>query len=228
MLLFFIFVENMNIKIDHSQLMKLTDLVFKDRKISVDALIVHGWGDLAEEMIEYTAKTFKETKARYIALNGADEYERGAPGYLYWKNSLTKKYFINQKAIIKAKASMHTGKEAKSFAECMHTHHITKACILSVPQHIVRAFLTNLHAVQNIGLKVRLYPKTIKTADWHEKIIIRHPLGYTDITTRIGRFASDFGRIIEYRSRVEQGDKNYLMASLQEGIKHLSSVSSRK
>ena len=106
----------------------------------------------------------------------------------------------------------------------MEERKISEAIVLSVPQHIVRAFLTDLGVILEAGLTVRLHPKTLTRVNWFQAIVIRNLSMSNEHTTRLGRMAAEFARIAEYRRRFESGDEGFKIASVEEGLKHLQKL----
>jgi hypothetical protein len=205
---------------NHEQWMKLANIIFSQDLIIAQAIVVHGWGDLHNEMIEYSAKLFKKAKARLIILNGSNEYEIGAPGFSYWKQKFTSKG-VPKDAIYAIEPAEHTGSEARGFIEFLDHNKINTAIIVSVPMHITRAYLTNLGEMMRKKLDLSLYAKTLPDINWMEKIEINNLSGAHERTTRIGRLISDYARITEYRARYVNGDVSFPMASVSEALKHL-------
>jgi hypothetical protein len=202
---------------------KLVNQIYQGSEVitNSDAVFVHGWGDLHDEMIGLTAKIFKESGAKLILLNGASEYELGSPGFKYWKQELTRKFGIPVELISETKPAENTLIEALALAEFVRKQKISRLIVLSVPQHIVRAFLTDLGVMNEARLTASLNPKTITNASWLEPITIRNLSGSDEHTTRLGRIAAEFARVNEYRARFESGDKGFTIASIEEALKHL-------
>ena len=196
-------------------------LDYCSKKVMADAIFVHGWGDLDYEMIELTARVYTESKARFILLNGAKEYEIGAPGFEYWKEGLIKKHQIPPESVTGIEPASNTLIEAQRLKQFIEEKRISSIIIISVPQHIVRAFLTDLGVISQGGSRVRLYPKSLKEIDWEESIIIRNLSGDNEKTTRLGRLAAEFVRIFKYRKRMEEGDPDFTIASVKEALTHL-------
>lgn len=192
--------------------------------VSAEAVFVHGWGDLYEEMIELTAKMFKESGAKFLLLNSAPEYETKLPGFKYWKNQLENKFHIPAKHIFSIGSSSNTQFEALELAKFLKEQNISKIIVLSVPQHIVRAFLTDLGVLREAGISCQMYPKTLTQVDWMQQINIRNLSGSNEETTRLGRTLVEYARIIEYRSRFENGDQSFTIASIEQGLTYLKKL----
>ncbi len=211
---------------DHKLWIKLVNKVYEDKDTPCDAIFVHGWGDLAEPLIDYTAKLFKDSGASYIVLNGEDAYDgfKGAKGFTYWKEILMSRHAIPESAIYSYLPGKHTGDEAKGYMDFAESKEIKNAAVVSVPQHIVRAYLTDLGLALKRGLDINLSPRTIKGVNWEEEIEIYGLMGADDkeVTTRIGRIFSECVRIIEYRKRYEADGENFIIASINEGLDHLN------
>ena len=189
--------------------------------VLADVVFVHGWGDLHDEMIELAAGVFRQSGAKYILLNGATEYEVSLPGFSYWKEWLTAKYGISAELILETKPASNTQIEAQELRAFLTEKNLSSAVILSVPQHITRAFLTDLGAINEAKPSISLYPRTLSNVDWGELITIHNLSGAKEHITRLGRMAAEFARIVEYRRRFEDGDKNFTIASVEEGLNHL-------
>ncbi|MDZ4243808.1 MAG: hypothetical protein U1C57_01750 [Candidatus Doudnabacteria bacterium] len=196
-------------------------LDYCSKKVIADAIFVHGWGDLHDEMIELTARVYKESGAKFILLNGAKEYEIGAPGFEYWKESLVKKHRIPPESVTGIESASNTLIEAQRLKHFIEEKRISSISIISVPQHIIRAFLTDLGVISQGNSNISLYPKSLKEVDWAEPIVIRNLSGANENTTRLGRLAAEFARILDYRKRMKDGDNNFIIASAKEGLEHL-------
>ncbi len=211
---------------DHRQWIKLVNKVYENSKVAADALFVHGWGDLSEELIAFTAEVFKEARARYIVLNGEEAYDnfKGAKGFSYWKDVLVGKYGVPEAAISSFLPGKHTGDEAKGYMDFASANGIKEAIVISVPAHIVRAYLTDLGEALKRGADLKLHPRTLQGTNWEEKVEILGLTGTLDAeeTTRLGRVFSEVARMIEYRKRAEAGDPGFTIASLSEGLEHLN------
>lgn len=189
-----------------------------------DALLVHGWGDLHQAMIKLVAQAYQKSQVKIIALNGAHEYEIGQPGFKYWQKELTQKYKIPSEVIKSIGRAEHTGAEAEGFIKLIIQENISSVLLISVPQHIPRAFLNLLAKVNDNNLKTKIFPLSLSKVNWQEKIIIKSLTGGREETTRAKRLADEFSRAIEYRQKYLKGDKSYTIASLDEGFRYLNSL----
>lgn len=203
---------------------QLANIIFSNKGAKSEAFFVHGWSDLSDQMIEFVVSLHHKFHPRMIVLNGLKEYEIGKVGLEYWRKKLSDRG-IDKNIIrfIHPDNSLHTFAEARAFMDLAVKEKIGSALIISVPQHIVRAFLTNLGVARQNRIKTNLHPCTIPKIDWHEKINIDSPMGPKEETTRLGRVFGECARIIEYRKRYEDGNKNYLVARVKEGIDYLNS-----
>lgn len=204
-------------------LSELIDLIFSEKPRNSEVIFIHAWDDLSEEMLAHVAKMYKQCAAKYIILNGLENYELYKPGFSDWKDSLTKNYGVSREAILAINPAHNTGEEARELMSFVAVRQIKSVLILSVPQHIVRAFLTDLGAMREKGLSLDLSCSTLDQVVWHERIKVESGSlnGSKEITTRLGRFGSEILRIIEYRKAVEEGNKNFVIASLEEGLAYL-------
>ena len=74
--------------INYRDWIQLTDLIFDQKIVPAEAVLVHGFDDLRDEMIDFVADLYKNSGARFVVLNGESEYELGSPGFNYWKKKL--------------------------------------------------------------------------------------------------------------------------------------------
>ncbi len=215
-------------EINYSDWAELTNKVFNasnGKDISAEAIFVHGWGDLHKEVIEFVSDLYKKSGAKFIVLNGEKEYEIGSPGLDYWTGKLVERR-IPKSSVHSVLPAKHTFQEAEGFMNFAKGKSIKSGILVSVPMHISRAFLTNVGVMKKINLKIRLLPATVKNISWGKDITIRGLLNhdFEENTSRLGRFASELGRVLQYRQNYENGDKNYLIASIKEGLDYLNSL----
>ncbi|MDO8183830.1 MAG: hypothetical protein Q7T49_02500 [bacterium] len=203
--------------------LKLANAVFSAKLAPTEALLVHGWGDLHDQTIDFVGNLYQQFKPKLIALNGAPEYELGTPGVDYWRERLITKWQVPAEIIKATSPAPHTLAEAEGFITLAVEAGVKTATVISVPAHILRAFLTNLGVVQNRGLDLKLTPLTYVDVNWTEPLTIRGLVGVhaEEETTRLGRLVGECGRIVEYRAEFEAGNKNYLIASIEDGLDHL-------
>lgn len=201
---------------------KLVELSAKE--VRADALFVHAQNYMRDEMIEFTANLFMSSGARFIILNGYEYYEPNGPGFDHWRDRLVKKYAVPERAIYRMPKADHTAAEAIAFMEIAKKESVRSAIIITTPEHIFRAFLTDLWAMKNAGLEIALNPKTIFDVNWMEQIEVRSVLGAEEVTTRLGKFAGECARVATYRMYYESGERDYTIASVEEGIKYFSSL----
>lgn len=200
----------------------LFNIVYEEKPHPVDALFVHGWGDLYEEMLELTARFFKDSGARYIVLNGESAYDDipDAKGITYWRSELSR-MDVPGDVIQSVRPARHTLEEAKGFIEFAQQHRILRAAVLSVPQHLLRAFLTDLGVMKDTGATIALYAYTLSRIDWDKEIEVHGLSGSVpERTTRAGRLVGECARIMEYRRRMEQGEE-FTIASVPEALAYL-------
>jgi hypothetical protein len=213
---------------NHRDWLELANKCFDQSPISVDALFVHGWGDLHDEIIAHTAKLYKEAGAKLIILNGEDVYDHvpDSPGYQYWFDALTKKYGVPAHAITHFKPGRQTREEGEGFMKIAQEKSLKSAAIISVPQHIMRAFLTDLGVMQKMNMDLKLYPRTLPGMDWNKHILVAGLFngGKPEDTTRFGRLVSECIRIVEYRKLSQTQPDHYTIATVAEALKHLSNI----
>lgn len=191
--------------------------------IPADAFFVHASGDLYDETLELIAKLYNVIRPRGIFLNGLGQYATDFPGIEYWRNILVEKYHISLPVIRVIQPAIHTLAEANEFIRVAEAEKITTALVISVPVHILRAFLTNVGVLQKLSLPIKIYPQTFKNSDWEKKVVIRGLEGVhvSDDTVRVGRFAGECARIMKYRQLYKQGNDSYCIASIEEGISYI-------
>lgn len=189
-----------------------------------DAVFVHGWGDLFEELLGTVAEVYRRTNAKHILLNGEPLYDgNGSPGYATWKEALIKEVRISENCIHSVTPARHTLEEAQGFIALAEKLQVQRVVVVSVPQHIGRAFLTDLGVMLARGRDMQLVPATVRHIDWYAPITV-YGLVHTDHaeqTTRLGRLMAECARIMYYRERYESGDPAYVIASIEEGLEHL-------
>lgn len=213
-------------KINHQDCMKLTNKIFDQKAVLVQMICVHSWGDLDNEMIGFVADLYKISGAKYIVLNGEEEYSTGGFGFDYWRKNLLK-FEIPELSIHKVTPARQTREEAIGFMNFAKQNNIDRAIVVSVPVHIVRAFLTNVIQLKELSLNLDLYPLTIKGTDWEKKISMRGLLVSNNSegeTYRLGRFAGEWGRIMQYRQKFEEGNNDYSIASIKEGLEYINNL----
>jgi len=203
---------------------ELTNLVMKPKKVKAEAIFVHGWGDLHQELLKFTIEIFNKSGAKYIVLNGAPEYEFGSPGFDWWQKELIK-MGISKDKIVSIGPARHTNAEAHGFMNFAQDKKLKSAIVISVPQHIIRAFLNNLGFIEKLDLNLKLYPITLPKVDWQQVIEIDSIGGNHEITSRLGRLAGEFARIIEYRKKAQAGNSDFCLASVKEGLEYLANLS---
>lgn len=207
--------------IDHRIWTALTNLVLVQGPVRADAITSHGWGDLHDETIAHVASQYAASGARYVILNGAPAYEEGAPGFEYWRQRLIEQYGVPSEVIYNAGLGKNTAEEATAFVQAAKTLGITSTLLISVPQHIIRAFLTNLAVMQAASASHTIVPRTALPVAWTDPVTIRNLVGDIENTSRLGRFAAEIARCIEYRQRFEEGDAAFPIASAPEGLHYL-------
>lgn len=208
---------------NHSDWIEFSNHIFSEKNISVDAIFVHGWGDLCDRTIKFVAEIFKKYSAKTILLNGHEHYEKDAPGLSYWKDNLVNKYKIPQFSIRSTAPADHTLAEAKEFINFAQSNDFFSAAVVSVPMHIGRAFLTNLGVMKERGLDLKLYPCAYIDIDWTKQIkVCKLASPHADeITSRLGCLMGECARIVEYRERYMNGD-SYIIATVKEGLDYLN------
>ncbi|MAF13911.1 MAG: hypothetical protein CMI53_03390 [Parcubacteria group bacterium] len=204
--------------------LELTNKIFNQDQVKAEAIFVHGWDDLKDDMIKLVALHYEDSGAKMIVLNGHDEYEVGLKGFEYWKEQLENKFSIPQDVIHSIGEADHTYAEAKGFMQFAKENNIDSAIIISTPQHIIRAFLTNLATFKKNQVNTKLYPKTLNNCNWMEEIEIKALASPPEVTTRLGRLSAEFARILNYRQLANSGDANYAMASFKEGLDYLKQL----
>ncbi|MEK7067220.1 MAG: ElyC/SanA/YdcF family protein [Patescibacteria group bacterium] len=211
--------------IDPNEWTRFARLVFKEVDFvhhPIDAVFVHAWGDLRYQLIQHVAKVFRLAHgARCIVLNGLPEYETGLAGYQFWKRAFMTQYLIPETHIRATRFARHTHEEALEFIDIARKEGFRSVAIVTLPFHLPRAFLTSLAVCAQYNYPLQLLPSTFWGINWHEEVIHRSIAGEMGPTSRLGRFASECARIIEYRRRMEAGDSAYAIATVAEGIKYL-------
>ncbi|MEK7636752.1 MAG: ElyC/SanA/YdcF family protein [Patescibacteria group bacterium] len=193
---------------------------FSFERNPVEAVLVHGWGDLRYRLIQHTARIFHATQSRIMVLNGHNEYEKGAPGFSLWKTLLVQRYSIPKAMIFSSHPARQTHEEAVELLKVAKREGVRSAAVLTVPFHLPRAFLTHIAVAKQMNYPITLVPSTFLGIDWEEEITFRPLLGSAETTLRIGRFGSECVRAIEYRRRMDARDPMYGIASVSEGLRY--------
>ncbi len=197
--------------------------ISRKREIKAEVIFAHAWGDLHNESIRFVFGLKKRLHVKYILLNGANEYEIGCPGFNYWKEKLVL-LGVREKEIVAMNPAMNTQEEAREFVQFLKNKKLTRAIVYSVPQHILRAFLTDLGVMDAIKFKGEIYPAALKGINFDEVIQINPLANKQEKTTRLGRFAEEIERINDYRKKYLEGDKNFTIASVQRGLEYLRNL----
>ncbi|MEK7092384.1 MAG: hypothetical protein AAB907_02055 [Patescibacteria group bacterium] len=206
--------------------MALANRVFGQEIVPVEAIFVHGFEDLHDEMIDFVADVYKKSGAKYVVLNGEKEFEFEAPGFAYWKEKLSERGVLEN--LISGVTPAHqTREEAIGFMNFAKENNIKKGIVISAPTYVIRAFLTNLSLINEWKLDIDLYPMTMKDMDWRKEIVVR---GLSNDSPsepgpRFVKFAGEWGKIIQYRQIYENGNANYSIASVKEGLEYLKKLS---
>ncbi len=198
----------------------LMNELLRDFVHKAEVIFVHAWVDLHERSLAHVVNLKKQSGARYIVLNGAEEYEKEGPGFSYWKKQLIA-LGVSDSEIIATLPAKNTGEEAHFFLKFLVEHNLTRAYVYTVPQHILRAFLTDLGHMDALGYKGFLYPSTLHGVNFEEAITIRPLANGQEETTRIGRFAEEILRIINYRQLYDEGNPDFIIASVKRGLDYL-------
>lgn len=209
---------------------QLATKVFRAPMQPTDVIFVHAWADLVEETAALVGSLYA-AHPQPIILNGLKEFAPGRPHISIWKQLLTTRYSIPEDMITVTPTMSQTREEAEGFLTLAFERGFTYATVVSVPQHIVRAFLTDLGIMQEKGLSLSLFPQTPQDINWFEDIYIpatTPPAHELQHCLRIGRVFGECARIFDYRKRYEAGDKTFAIASIEEGLTHLDTHTSRK
>ncbi len=200
----------------------LVTKIFSLEEKSTEGIFVHAWNDLRSETLDYIGHLYQQFHPRYIILNGLEHYELDRPGFSYWKDVLIKDHGVPEEIIIPIAPAVNTGEEARNLMDLVKEKNILSLGIVSVPMHIVRAFLSDLAAMNEKNLDLDITCLVPPSVNWFAKIEINHTSGGPKETTiRLGRFAAEIARIIEYNKAMLGGDKRFIVASPEEGLKYL-------
>lgn len=205
--------------INISNLDKLVNTILNTAPVKADLIFAHGWGDLHDKSLEFLSQLYRESGAGSVLLNGIKEYEKGGVGFTEWKRKLSS-FGIPPEAIVATQPALTTKEEAEGLANYLKDNKTDRAIVYSVPQHIARAFLTDLEALKKNNIDIKLFPVTLQKTNWEEQIVIKNLLNSEEDTTRLGRFAAECARISDYRERYERGE-DFPIATVDQGIKHL-------
>lgn len=203
--------------------LEVVDAVYSGNGISREALFVHGWTDLVPETMEFVAELYRESGHPAVVLNGLSSYGIGAPGFSECRELLVAKG-VAPSAIYEIGEAKQTAEEARGFMTFAKSRGISSATIVTVPQHLLRAFLVNLAFMQAERLELSLYPRTLprERFEWEDTyefmpLLRKEP----ERATRLARFAAECVRIIDYRARFEAGDEAHRIANISEAHRYL-------
>jgi len=213
-------------KFNYKDWIEITNKVFDQDIVFAEAVFVHGFEDLHDEMIDFITEVYKKSGAKYIVLNGEKEFEFGAPGFTYWTEKLSKKG-VPKSSISGVTPARQSREEALGYMSFAKANNIKKGIVISSPVFVVRAFLTNLSLIKEWKLSLDLYPMTMKSIDWGKKIVVKGLGGDSPVEPgyRFAKFAGEWGKITQYRQIYENGNPNYSIASIKEGLEYLKNLS---
>lgn len=203
--------------------LEVVDAVYSGNGLSSEAIFVHGWPDLIPETMALVARLYLESNHPMVVLNGLSSYGVGAPGISECRNLLQAKG-IPSSDIHEILDAEYTLAEAREFLAFAKERSISSATIVTVPQHLLRAFLTDLGAMQATSAHLSLYPRTIPPGEfaWEDTYGFMPLLApEPERATRLARFAAECARIIDYSERMKAGDSKYTMASIFEAHRYL-------
>jgi len=212
-------------EINYKDWIEIANRVFGQKVVPAEAIFVHGFEDLHDEMIDFVAEAYKKSGAKHLVLNGEKEFEFGAPGFEYWKAKLVERG-VSELNISGVTPARHTREEALGYMNFARENNIKRGIVISAPMYVARAFLTNLSLVKNWKLTLDLYPMTMKGIDWEREIVVRGLGGDSpsEPGSRFVKFAGEWGKIIQYRQNYENGNQNYSIASVKEGLDYLKNL----
>src|SRR3989344_3086670 len=113
------------------------NLVLQPRQAKAEAVFVHGWGDLHDELIAQAAECYRQYQASMLIINGYKQYEVGGPGVGYWRDALVNRHGIPPDVIKMIPPSPHTGAEAEALMELVKKENLKSLVIVTHPVHIV-------------------------------------------------------------------------------------------
>lgn len=211
--------------IEPSQWTTFANLVLQPRQAKAEAVFIHGWGDLHDELIALGADCYHQYQAKLVILNGHEQYEINGPGVSAWRTALVDRHGIPANAITAIPPADQTGAEAIALMALVKNENLKSVVIVSHPVHIVRAMLTQIGAMRQSGLDLKLYPQTITTVDWNEVVEIRSLAAAAPETTRrLARLFGESARMMKYNEIRQGGDASYPMASIEEGIAYFKQL----
>ncbi|HBV01194.1 MAG TPA: hypothetical protein DEF00_02230 [Candidatus Taylorbacteria bacterium] len=203
--------------------LEVVDAVYSGNGASREAIFVHGWPDLIKETMAFVAKLYLESDRPKVVLNGLATYGVGAPGVSKCRDLLLE-HGVVASDIHEIPDAKYTHAEADEFMKFAASRALSSATIVSVPQHLLRAFLTDFAVMKTAGLTLSLYPRIVprESFGWQEMyefmpLLKKEP----ERATRLARFATECVRVLEYRARMEAGEKGYDIASISEAHKYL-------
>ena len=207
-----------------SQWTTFANLVLQHRNPRAEAIFVHAWGDLHDELITLTGKCYHSSRQRMLILNAHEHYEIGGLGIGYWRSALMERSGIPAGAIRTIPPADHTGAEAEALMEYAKQGKLASIIVISHPVHLVRAMLTQIGAMHKHGLDLTLYPQTLSLVAWDEVVEIRSLASEgTETTRRIARVYGECARIMQYNQKRGSGDESFPIASISEGIEYFKS-----
>ena len=203
--------------------LEVVDAVYSGNGASREAIFMHGWPDLIKETMAFVANLYLESGRPKVVLNGLSSYGVGTSGVLECRGLLLQ-HGVLASDIHEIPYAEYTHAEGHEFMKFAASHALSSATIVSVPQHLLRAFLTDLAVMKTAGLDLALYPRTVQREffDWRDTyefmpLLKKEP----EHATRLARFATECIRILDYRIRMEAGEKGFDIASISEAHQYL-------
>ncbi len=185
----------------------------------VDVVFIHAFDNFLDELLRRAGEISKIFPGVTVVINGATSYEVGGRGVEYARKKLEAEG-VSSLCIFETLPALHTNAEAQAFARFAKEHSIESAIVLTIPPHLMRAYLTSVHVFGECPARIQLVPQTI-LVDWDTKVEIAGLVSIPEKTSLIGRLYSECARIMKYRMLYEAGDSAYGIASIREGMLHL-------
>ncbi|MDP2593371.1 MAG: hypothetical protein Q8P52_01840 [bacterium] len=210
--------------------MSVVEWVYKNpsKDSKPQAIFVHAWPDLLLKTLKFVAEIYEELEEKpLIILNSIDYFGSSPSGFEYCREALTERFKIPAGSIKAIPPAKQTLEEARGFIKVAKDESIARAIMTSTPQHLLRAFLTDLAVLAKEKPDLKLYPAVISkdSYSWFGSYKAKSLFGGEDEKAiRLGRFASEIIRILNYQNKMAQGEGDYMVADIEDAVSYIKKL----